>query len=49
MTGLRGVMQTFGVSEEVATLGLSLFVLGFALGPLLWSVPILVICVGSRS
>ncbi|EKG12692.1 Major facilitator superfamily [Macrophomina phaseolina MS6] len=35
--GLRGVMQTFGVSEEVATLGLSLFVLGFALGPLLWA------------
>jgi MFS family permease len=30
------VMGHFEVSEEVATLGLSLFVLGFALGPLLW-------------
>jgi hypothetical protein len=33
--GIEGVMQRFNVSEEVATLGLSLFVLGFALGPLL--------------
>lgn len=35
--GLRDVMQEFDVSEEVATLGLSFFVLGFALGPLLWA------------
>ncbi|PWY83605.1 bicyclomycin resistance protein [Aspergillus heteromorphus CBS 117.55] len=27
----------FGVSAEVATIGLSLFVLGFAVGPLLWA------------
>ena len=30
-------MLEFGVSQEVVTLGLSLFVLGFALGPLLWA------------
>lgn len=36
-SGIRGVMQRFDVSEEVATLGLSLFVLGFALGPLIWA------------
>lgn len=29
-------MIEFGMSQEVATLGLSFFVLGFALGPLLW-------------
>jgi DHA1 family multidrug resistance protein-like MFS transporter len=28
--------QEFGVSEEVATLGTSLFVLGFAFGPIVW-------------
>ncbi|CAH0057677.1 unnamed protein product [Clonostachys solani] len=36
-SGIQGVMQRFEVSEEVATLGLSLFVLGFALGPLIWA------------
>ena len=36
-SGIEGVMQRFDVSEEVATLGLSLFVLGFALGPLIWA------------
>jgi MFS family permease len=35
--GIEGVTQRFDVSEEVATLGLSLFVLGFALGPLIWA------------
>jgi hypothetical protein len=30
------IKRHFDVSQEVATLGLSLFVLGFALGPLLW-------------
>ncbi|KIW35707.1 uncharacterized protein PV07_02391 [Cladophialophora immunda] len=37
VSGIAGVMQRFHVSEEVATLGLSLFVLGFALGPLIWA------------
>ncbi|KAI1325755.1 MFS transporter [Xylariaceae sp. FL0255] len=36
-SGIEGVMNGFGVSEEVATLGLSLYVLGFALGPLIWA------------
>lgn len=37
VSGIEGVRQRFGVSSEVATLGLSLFVLGFALGPLIWA------------
>ena len=36
-SGIRGVMRRFDVSAEVATLGLSLYVLGFALGPLIWA------------
>lgn len=35
--GTKGIKQRFDVSGEVATLGLSLFVLGFALGPLIWA------------
>lgn len=35
--GIDGVTKRFVVSEEVAILGLSLFVLGFALGPLIWA------------
>ncbi|CZR67442.1 related to synaptic vesicle transporter SVOP and related transporters (major facilitator superfamily) [Phialocephala subalpina] len=35
--GIRHIMQQFSVSQEVATLGVSLFVLGFAIGPLLWA------------
>jgi MFS family permease len=31
------VLKEFDVSEEVATLGVSFFVLGFAVGPLLWA------------
>lgn len=31
------VIQHFNVSEEVATLGLSLFVMGFSIGPLIWA------------
>jgi MFS family permease len=31
------VLKDMEVSEEVATLGVSLFVLGFAVGPLLWA------------
>ncbi|EOD47103.1 putative mfs multidrug protein [Neofusicoccum parvum UCRNP2] len=34
---LTGLIVEFGMSQEVATLGLSFFVLGFALGPLLWA------------
>jgi MFS family permease len=37
VSGIPGVMQRFDVSAEVATLGLTLFVLGFALGPLIWA------------
>jgi multidrug resistance protein len=36
-SGIEGVAQHFHVSEEVATLGLSFFVLGFAVGPLVWA------------
>lgn len=35
--GIQQIMVQFGVSQEVVTLGVSLFVLGFALGPLLWA------------
>ncbi|WYZ43261.1 hypothetical protein EsH8_VI_000960 [Colletotrichum jinshuiense] len=35
--GIRQIIQEFGISQEVATLGVSLFVLGFAIGPLLWA------------
>ncbi|KAK8068657.1 MFS general substrate transporter [Apiospora saccharicola] len=31
------LMEEFGVSVEVATLGLSLFTLGYGMGPMLWS------------
>lgn len=33
---LSMVMKDFDVSNEVATLGLSLFIVGFAVGPLIW-------------
>jgi hypothetical protein len=35
--GADEVISEFGCSQEVYTLGLSLFVLGFAIGPLLWA------------
>ena len=35
--GLEEIIEEFHISEEVGTLGLSLFVLGFAIGPLLWA------------
>ncbi|KAK5698352.1 MFS siderochrome iron transporter 1 [Elasticomyces elasticus] len=35
--GREGIVQEFGVGGETFTLGVSLFVLGFALGPLLWA------------
>lgn len=33
--GLQGVVQQFGVSNEAAHLGLTLFVIGYALGPMI--------------
>ncbi|OAA60300.1 Major facilitator superfamily domain, general substrate transporter [Niveomyces insectorum RCEF 264] len=36
-SGIPSIRQRFDVSGDVATLGLSLYVLGFALGPLLWA------------
>ncbi|RGP67651.1 mfs-multidrug-resistance transporter [Fusarium sporotrichioides] len=35
--GMKQIVQYFNVSQEVATLGISLYVLGFALGPLFWA------------
>ncbi|KAL9080494.1 MAG: hypothetical protein Q9157_000728 [Trypethelium eluteriae] len=35
--GEESFMQEFGASETVATLGLSLFTLGYGIGPMLWS------------
>ncbi|OAL27631.1 hypothetical protein AYO20_09704 [Fonsecaea nubica] len=35
--GTQQVAQHFGVSNQVATLGTSLFLFGFGLGPLLWA------------
>lgn len=34
--GIQDVVLTFGVSQVAATLGLTLFVLGYALGPMVW-------------
>ena len=36
-SGIPEIRLDFGVSYEVATLGLALYVLGFALGPIIWS------------
>ncbi|KAJ4380648.1 hypothetical protein N0V86_004008 [Didymella sp. IMI 355093] len=35
--GITQIMMEFSVTQEIVTLGVSLFVLGFALGPLLWA------------
>jgi len=35
--GIDQILREFGASQEVATLGVSLFVLGFAIGPLIWA------------
>jgi multidrug resistance protein len=37
VTGLKDIIVEFNASQEVATLGLSFFVLGFALGPLVFA------------
>lgn len=36
-SGEKDVVKVFGVSEVAATLGLTLFVLGYALGPVIWA------------
>lgn len=36
-SGIPEIMQRFQVSNEVATLGLALYVLGFAVGPVIWA------------
>lgn len=35
--GIEEIIRNFECTEEVATLGVSLFVLGFAIGPLFWA------------
>lgn len=35
--GIESVTVTFGVSQVAATLGLTLFVIGYALGPMVWA------------
>lgn len=35
--GTQDVMKTFGVSQVAATLGLTLFVAGYGLGPMVWA------------
>lgn len=36
-TVIPSLMATYGISREVGTLGVSLYVLGFATGPLIWA------------
>ena len=36
-SGIEDVVRVFGVSQVAATLGLTLFVLGYALGPVIWA------------
>lgn len=47
--GLPGVQQQFHVSEVKALLGLTLFVLGYALGPMVWVRRLLTYIVRNRS
>lgn len=35
--GIREIIVEFGAVQIIATLGISLFVLGFAIGPLMWA------------
>ncbi|KAG8166249.1 hypothetical protein KVR01_004801 [Diaporthe batatas] len=35
--GIRQIMEEFKIPQIVATLGISLFVVGFAIGPILWA------------
>lgn len=36
-SGIPGISHEFGASVEMVTLGLSLFLVGFVLGPLIWA------------
>jgi hypothetical protein len=45
--GIVDVMRVFRISTELAILGLSVFVLGFAIGPLLWAPLSGMFCLGS--
>lgn len=36
-TGIQDIMMEFNASQELVTLGISLFVVGFALGPLIFA------------
>ena len=42
-SGIADIMQHFHVVEEVAILGLALYVLGFAVGPIFWA-PMAEVC-----
>ncbi|KAJ5097495.1 hypothetical protein N7456_008216 [Penicillium angulare] len=35
--GIQQIEEQFGIGDEVATLGVSLFVVGFAVGPVVWA------------
>lgn len=35
--GVKQIIEQFDITQEVVTLGISLFVLGFAIGPLMWA------------
>ncbi|CAG8898642.1 unnamed protein product [Penicillium egyptiacum] len=35
--GMSQIMEDFGAAQEIVILGVSLFVLGFAIGPLIWA------------
>lgn len=35
--GIKEVIMTFHIDTEIAILGISLFVLGFAIGPIFWA------------
>lgn len=41
--GLEYVIAEFGISQELSILGISMFVVGFAIGPLLWA-PMRYVC-----
>jgi len=35
--GIKEILIEFGIAQIIGTLGISLFVLGFAIGPLMWA------------
>lgn len=46
--GIAQILMEFRVAQIIATLGISLFVLGFAIGPLLWA-PLSGMCILSTN